>query len=83
MEEAIITNSNVQKASLLSDNGVEASLGVVVDLLKDRFVFWKNELKQNDTVTKFLTKKLVEDNYQVVSKGINANVSLVQSNDPE
>ena len=83
MEETIITNSNVQKASLLSDNGVEASLGVVVDLLKDRFVFWKNELKQNDTVTKFLTKKLVEDNCQVVSKGINANVSLVQSNDPE
>ena len=39
VEEAIITNSNVQKASLLSDNGVEASLGVVVDLLKDRFVF--------------------------------------------
>ena len=83
MEEAIITNSNVQKASLLSDNGVEASLGVVVDLLKDRVVFWKNELKQNDTVIKFLTKKLVEDNCQVVSKGINANVSLVQSNDPE
>ena len=83
MEEAIITNSNVQKASLLSDNGVEASLGVVVDLLKDRVVFWKNELKQNDTVIKFLTKKLVEDNCQVVSKSINANVSLVQSNDPE
>ena len=83
VEEAIITNSNVQKASLLSDNGVEASLGVVVDLLKDRVVFWKNELKQNDTVIKFLTKKLVEDNCQVVSKGINANVSLVQSNDPE
>ena len=39
MEETIITNSNVQKASLLSDNGVEASLGVVVDLLKDKFVF--------------------------------------------
>ena len=83
VEEAIITNSNVQKASLLSDNGVEASLGVVVDLLKDRVVFWKNELKQNDTVIKFLTKKLVEDNCQVVSKGINANASLVQSNDPE
>ena len=83
VEEAIITNSNVQKACLLSDNGVEASLGVVVDLLKDRVVFWKNELKQNDTVIKFLTKKLVEDNCQVVSKGINANVSLVQSNDPE
>ena len=83
VEEAIITNSNVQKASLLSDNGVEASLGVVVDLLKDRVVFWKNELKQNDTVIKFLTKKLVEDNCQVFSKGINANVSLVQSNDPE
>ena len=83
VEEAIITNSNVQKACLLSDNGVEASLGVVVDLLKDRVVFWKNELKQNDTVIKFLTKKLVEDNCQVVSKGINANVSLVQSNDSE
>ena len=83
VEEAIITNSNVQKASLLSDNGVEASLGVVVDLLKDRVVFWKNELKQNDTVIKFPTKKLVEDNCQVVSKGINANVSLVQSNDSE
>ena len=27
MEEAIIANSNVQKASLLSDNGVEASSG--------------------------------------------------------
>ena len=83
VEEAIITNSNVQKASLLSDNGIEASLGVVVNLLKDSVVFWKNELKQNDTVIKFLTKKLVEDNCQVVSKGINASVSLVQSNDPE
>ena len=83
MEEAIIAKSNVQKASLLSDNGIEASLGFVVDLLKERIVFLENELKQKDTVIKFLTKKLVEDNCQVVSKGINANVSLVQSNDSD
>ena len=82
-EEAIITNSNVQKASLLSDNGIDASSGFVVDLLKEKIVFLENELKQKDTVIKFLTKKLVEDNCQVVSKGINANVSLVQSNDSE
>ena len=67
MEEAIIANSNAKKVSLLSDNGIEASL----------------ELKQKDSVIEFLTKKLVEDNNQVVSKGINANVSLVQSNDSE
>ena len=67
MEEAIIANSNAKKMSLLSDNGIEASL----------------ELKQKDSAIEFLTKKLVEDNYQVVSKGINANVSLVQSNDSE
>ena len=83
MEEAIITKSNVQKASLLSDNGIEASLGFVVDILKERIVFLENELKQKNNVIKFLTKKLVEDNCQVVSKGINANVSLVQSNDSD
>ena len=76
-------NSNLQKASLLSDNGIEASSGFVVNLLKERIVLLENELKQKDTVIKFLTKKLVEDNCQVVSKGINANVSLVQSNDSE
>ena len=54
-----------------------------MDLLKERIVFLENELKQKDTVIKFLTKKLVEDNCQVVRKGINANVSLVQSNDSE
>ena len=43
----------------------------------------ENELKQKDTVIKFLTKKLVENNYQLVSKGINANISLIQSNDSE
>ena len=42
----------------------------------------ENELKQKDVI-KFLTIKLVEDNCQVVSKVINANVSLVQSNDSE
>ena len=51
--------------------------------MKHRVVFLENEVKRKDTVIKFLTKKLVEDNYQVVSKGINANVSLVQSNDSE
>ena len=55
----------------------------VVDLLKDRILSLENELKQKDTVIKFLTKKLVENNYQLVSKGINANISLVQSNDSE
>ena len=79
MEEAIIANSNVQKPSLLSDNGVEASSDFVVDLLKDRIVFLENKLKQKDTVI----KRLVEDNCQVVSKGINDNVSLDQSNDSE
>ena len=51
--------------------------------MKERIVFLEKELKQKGTVIKFLTKKLVEDNCQVVSKGINANVSLVQSNDSE
>ena len=74
MEEVIIANSNVQKVSLLSANVIEASSGFVVDLLKERIVFLESELKQLDTVIKFLTKKLVEDNCQVVSKGINANV---------
>ena len=83
MEEAIIAKSNIQKASLLSDNGIEASSGFVVDILKEKIVILENELKQKDTVIKFLTKKLVEDNCQVVSKGIDANVSLVQSNDSE
>ena len=46
-------------------------------------MFLENELKQKDTVIKFLSKKLVEDNCQVVSKVINANVSLVQSNDSD
>ena len=54
-----------------------------MDLLKERIVFLENNLKQKDSAIKFLTKKLVEDNCQVVSKGINANVSLVQSNDSE
>ena len=81
MEEGIIANSNVQKASLLSDNGIEASSGFAVDLLKERIVFLENKLKQKDTVIKFLTKRLVEDNCQVVGKGYNANVPLVQSND--
>ena len=54
-----------------------------MDLLKERMVFLENNLKQKDSVIKFLTKKLVEDNCQVVSKGTNTNVSLVQSNDSE
>ena len=54
-----------------------------VDLLKDRIVLLENELKEKDAVIKFLTKKLVGDNCQVVSKGINVNVSLVQSNDSQ
>ena len=62
MEEAIIANSNVQKVSPLSDNGVEALFCFVVGLLKDKIVFLENELKQKDTVIKFLTKKLVEYN---------------------
>ena len=48
MEEAIIANSNVQKTSLLSDNGIEASSGSVVGLLKERIVFLENELKQKE-----------------------------------
>ena len=51
--------------------------------LKERIVLLENELKQKNTVIKFLTIKLIEDNFQVVSKSINANVSLVQSNDSE
>ena len=54
-----------------------------MDPFKERIVFLENELKQKDTVIKLLTKKLVEDNCQVVSKEINANVSLVQSNDSD
>ena len=39
MEEAIVANSELQKLSLLLDNGVENLLGFVVDHLKDRIVF--------------------------------------------
>ena len=46
MEDAVIANSNTQKASLLSDNGTEASSGFVVNLLKERIVLLENELKQ-------------------------------------
>ena len=83
IEEARTANSNVPKASLLSDNDVEASSGFFADILKDRIVFLESELKQKDTAMKFLTEKLVEDNCQVVSEGIDANISLVQSNDSE
>ena len=83
IEEAIVANSNVQKESLLPGNGIEASSGFPVNLLKERILFLENELKQKYSVIKFLTKKLVKDNCQVVSKGINTNVSLVQSNDSE
>ena len=83
MEEAITANTNVQNASLLSDNAIESSSGFVGNLLKERIVFLENKLKQKDSIMKFLRKKLVEDNCQVVSKDINANVSLVQSNDSE
>ena len=76
MGEAIIANSSVQKSSLISDNGIQVSSGFVVDLLKERIVFLENELKQKDTVINFLTKKLIGDNCQVVSKSFNANVSL-------
>ena len=82
MEEAITANTNVQKASLLPDNAIESSSGFVGDVLKERIVFLENKLKQKDSIMKFLRKKLVEDNCQVVSKDINA-VSLVQSNDSE
>ena len=67
MEEAIVVNSNIQKASLLSDNGVKASSGFVVDLLKERIMILENELKQKDSAIQFLTKKLVEGDCQVVS----------------
>ena len=70
MKEAIIAKSNVQKAYL------RIWLHRVLHLLKERIVFLENELKQKDTVIKFPTKKLVEANCQVVSKGINTNVSL-------
>ena len=70
MEEVIIANSNVQKVALLSDNGIEASSGFVVGLFKERIVLLENELKQLDTVIKFLTKKLVEDNCQVAVKAL-------------
>ena len=83
MEETITANTNVQKASLLSDNAIESSSGFVGDVLKERIVFLENKLKQKDSIMKFLRKKLVEDNCQVVSKDINANVSLVQFNDSE
>ena len=39
MEEAIIAKSKVQKASLLSDNGIEAPSGFAVDILKERLCF--------------------------------------------
>ena len=81
MEEAVIANSMVQKASLLSENVTEASSDFGIDVVKERIVFLENGLKQKDTVINFLQKKLIQDKCEVVSKGINANVSLVQSND--
>ena len=54
-----------------------------MDHLKERIMFLENELKQKDTVINFLTWKLIEDNCQVIRKGINADLSLVQYNDSE
>ena len=54
-------------ASLLSDNDLEASSGFAVDLWKDKIVVLENEPNHTDTVTKFLTKNLVQDNWQVGS----------------
>ena len=59
MEEAIIDNSSVQKASLLSDNSIEGSSCFAVKLLKERTLFLENELKK-DTIINCLTKKLIE-----------------------
>ena len=72
--EVIIANSSVQKPSLLSDNGIEASSDFVVDFLKERIVFLENELKQKDTTINFLTKKLIGDDCQVASKNFTVNV---------
>ena len=54
-----------------------------MDILKERIMFLENELEHKDIVIIFLTKKLVEDPSQVVTKSINAFVSVVQSNDSE
>ena len=59
MEEAIIDNSGVQKASLLSDNSIEGSSCFAVKLLKERTLFLENELKK-DTIINCPTKKLIE-----------------------
>ena len=45
MEEAIIAKSKVQKGSLFSDNGIEASSGFIVDLLKERIVIFRRRAK--------------------------------------
>ena len=62
---------------------IEASSGFAVDILKERIMFLENELEHKDIVIIFLTKKLVEDHSQVVTKSINTIVSVVQSNDSE
>ena len=66
MEEAIIANSNVQKASLLSNNGIGASSSFVVDLLKERIVFLVNELKQR-----------YRKNYLVMDAGVHPSLHAI------
>ena len=58
-------------------------MGIVIDILKGRIVFLRNELKQEDAVINFLSKKLTEESCQVVIKSINANILFVANNDSD
>lgn len=44
-------------------------------------MFLQNELKQKYSVMNFLTIRLTEDSYKVVTEGINFNTSSVFNND--
>ena len=69
----MIANSSIQKVSSDFSNRIDASAGIVLNLLKGFFFFFENELREKSTLIKFLAKKLIEEKCQaVVNKSINA-----------
>ena len=46
-------------------------------------MFLRNELKQEDAVINFLSKKLTEESCQVVIESINANILFAPNNDSD
>ena len=54
--EAIIANGSMQKVFSDSCNGIEDSLGIAIDIFKERMVFLQKDLKQKDAIINFLQR---------------------------